>query len=196
MMSASPGVLLALRMIWSGGWLDLDVSDAGALLPAAACSWEARAILLLAVPAFARALVLLVEVRRSLAMQHKAFLRAWAGSCGCWEDGSDSDGDGVGAAGAVPVPPGPRRRMGPARRRPGLAARGRRRGARRGGRGAAGVGAPPVLGRGGRHGLARRRVFGLAAGGAGADSRWRFEEQQKSGASNIYNGLAACQRVA
>ena len=74
-MSASPGVLLALRMLWSGGWL-----DPGALLPAAVCSWEARTVLLLAVPAFARALVLLDEAR-SLAMVqlHKAL----TGSIGC-----------------------------------------------------------------------------------------------------------------
>ena len=162
MMSASPGVLLALRMIWPGGWLDLDVSAAGALLPAAACSWEARAILLLAVPAFARALVLLVEARRSLAMQHmKAFLRAWTGSCGCWEDGSDSDGDGVGAAGAVPVPPGPRRR------------RGQRGGRRGGGQGSrpAGAGAARGVAAGVPRAWVRRR-FSAAVGA----TAWRDVE--------------------
>ena len=159
MMSASPGVLLALPMIWPCGWLDLDVSAAGALLPAAACSWEARAILLLAVPAFARALVLLVEVRRSLAMQHKAFLRAWTGSCGGWEDGSDSDGDGVGAAGAVPVPPGPRRR------------RGQRGGRRGGGQGSrpAGAGAARGVAAGvPRASWVRRRFCWATAAGATA----------------------------
>ena len=86
-MSASPGVLLALRMLWSGGWL-----DPGALLPAAVCSWEARAILLLAAPAFARALELLDEVRSlAMAQLHKAL----TGSIGCWEDGRGSDGDGA-----------------------------------------------------------------------------------------------------
>ena len=138
MMSASPGVLLALRMIWPGGWLGLDLSAAGALLPAAACSWEARAILLLAAPAFARALVLLVEVRGPVSRDaaREGFL---AGS----GDGSDSDGDGVGAAGAVPVPPGPRRRWGQRGGLRGGGQHGPRAPVRRGGRGAAGVGAPP-----------------------------------------------------
>ena len=153
-MSASPGVLLALRMLWPGGWL-----DPGALLPAAVCSWEARAILLLAVPAFARALVLLDEVR-SLAMVqlHKAL----TGSIGCWEDGRDSDGDGVGAAGAVIMPmPGPRQE------------RGRRRRGRRGGRGSRPTGA------GAAHGVAAgvprawaRRRFSAAVGA----TAWRDVE--------------------
>jgi len=149
-MSASPGVLLALRMIWSGGWL-----DPGALLPAAVCSWEARAILLLAVPAFARALVLLDEVR-SLAMVqlHKAL----TGSIGCWEDGRDSDGDGVGAAGAV-IMPGPRQERG-----------GRRRG-RRGGQGSrpAGAGAARGVAAGvPRASWVRRRFCSATAAGATA----------------------------